>query len=105
MEMITVDEAMKCIAGRIPKKFISHQVPLMQSLGYYAAKEVKAPLPVPAFDNSAMDGYGVAFSDLEDHKWLSVLMEITSGESQLSNHQKGTAGGQHPVKRTANPYR
>ena len=41
-------------------------VPLGESLGAVAATEVRAPEPVPGFDNSAMDGFAVRAADVAD---------------------------------------
>ena len=38
--------------------------PLMEALGLAAAEDVVAPISLPSFDNSAMDGYAVAFADV-----------------------------------------
>ncbi|MFQ3176377.1 MAG: molybdopterin molybdotransferase [Psychromonas sp.] len=38
--------------------------PLAQALGYALAQEIKSPLNVPSFNNSAMDGYAVKCADL-----------------------------------------
>ena len=38
----------------------------MDALGLPVAEDVTAPLPLPSFDNSAMDGYAVVFKDVAD---------------------------------------
>jgi molybdopterin molybdotransferase len=40
------------------------EVPLGEALGAVAGAEVRAPEPVPAFDNSAMDGFAVRAADV-----------------------------------------
>ncbi|MGR1252595.1 molybdopterin molybdotransferase MoeA [Aeromonas veronii] len=42
----------------------SEQLPLPEALGRVLASDIASPLAVPPFDNSAMDGYAVRFSDL-----------------------------------------
>ncbi|WP_028866112.1 molybdopterin molybdotransferase MoeA [Psychromonas aquimarina] len=39
-------------------------LPLSQALGFALAEDIKSPLNVPPFNNSAMDGYAVNYSDL-----------------------------------------
>lgn len=39
-------------------------LPLAQALGYALAEEIKSPLNVPSFNNSAMDGYALNRADL-----------------------------------------
>src|SRR5918997_2625748 len=42
------------------------EVPLAEALGAVAAAEVRAPEPVPGFDNSAMDGFAVRAADVTE---------------------------------------
>src|SRR5438874_7600281 len=42
--------------------FRSRRLSISQALGCFAAKDYFALLPLPAFDNSAMDGYAVVAS-------------------------------------------
>ncbi|MGO4276848.1 molybdopterin molybdenumtransferase MoeA, partial [Paenibacillus sp. TAF58] len=41
-------------------------VPLIEAFGRVVAKPIRAVLPVPLFDNSAMDGFAVCAQDLDD---------------------------------------
>jgi molybdopterin molybdotransferase len=41
-------------------------VPLVEAFGRVVAKPIRAVLPVPLFDNSAMDGFAVCAQDLDD---------------------------------------
>lgn len=41
------------------------RVPLRQSLGRTLAKDIAAPIDLPGYDNSAVDGYAVRFEDLD----------------------------------------
>ena len=38
--------------------------PLLDALGLVAAEDVTAPIALPSFDNSAMDGYAVVYDDV-----------------------------------------
>ena len=38
--------------------------PLMEALGLALAEDVVAPISLPSFDNSAMDGYAVVAEDV-----------------------------------------
>ena len=40
--------------------------PLMDAIGLPVAEDVHAPVSLPVFDNSGMDGYAVAFRDVAD---------------------------------------
>ena len=55
------------------------RVPLAQALGLVPAEDVPAPLDVPPWDNSAMDGYAARGADLRAGVVLRVIEEIPAG--------------------------
>ena len=60
------------------------EVPLLEALGRYLAQSIVAPLDLPPFDNSAMDGYAVRSGDLADLTkpvTLSVTGVIPAGHA------------------------
>jgi molybdopterin molybdotransferase len=70
--------------------------PLMESLGLAVAEDVVAPIPLPSFDNSGMDGYAVCQVDVataseESPVHLPVVGEIGAGQAQLLAMSPGTA--------------
>ncbi len=70
--------------------------PLLESLGLAAAEDVVAPMGLPAFDNSGMDGYAVYHSDVvtaseEAPVHLPVVGEIGAGQARLLASSPGTA--------------
>lgn len=69
--------------------------PLMEALGLAAAEDVVAPMPLPSFDNSAMDGYAVTFEDVESASAerpavLPVVGEIGAGRTSHLALSPGT---------------
>ncbi len=69
---------------------------LMDCLGLPIAEDVTAPIPLPAFDNSAMDGYAVVFRDVAEARedkpiHLPVVGEIGAGQARLVAMSPGTA--------------
>lgn len=63
MEPISVEDHLaEVLAGITPLAPAPH--PLLESLGLPLASDVVAPRGLPAFDNSAMDGYAVRFADV-----------------------------------------
>lgn len=54
-------------------------VPLRDSLGRFAAQELLARRPLPAFDNSAMDGYAVQAASCQTGARLRVVGEQPAG--------------------------
>jgi molybdopterin molybdotransferase len=70
--------------------------PLMEALGLALAEDVVAPISLPSFDNSAMDGYAVVQADVasaspETPVQLPVVGEIGAGRAGLMAMSQGTA--------------
>ncbi|MDT0203106.1 gephyrin-like molybdotransferase Glp [Nocardioides sp. AE5] len=69
---------------------------LLDACGLPTAEDVTAPIPLPAFDNSAMDGYAINYLDVvdatEDHPiHLPVVGEIGAGQNRILALSPGTA--------------
>ena len=62
--MMSVDEAVRLIAARVAAVLDVETVALADADGRILAHEIAAPLPLPPFTNSAVDGYAVASRDL-----------------------------------------
>ena len=70
--------------------------PLMDALGLAVAEDVHAPISLPSFDNSSMDGYAVVRGDVltatpEAPVHLPVVGEIGAGRADLMALSPGTA--------------
>ena len=70
--------------------------PLGEALGLAVAEDIYAPIALPPFDNSAMDGYAVVAADVagasEDAPaHLPVVGEIGAGKAQIMALSPGTA--------------
>ena len=70
--------------------------PLLDALGLVAAEDVFAPIALPSFDNSAMDGYAVVQDDVatatdESPVHLPVVGEIGAGQARILALSPGTA--------------
>jgi molybdopterin molybdotransferase len=57
----------------------AERVALRNALERFAAEEVRATVPLPAFDNSAMDGYAVIASDATNGARLRIVGEQPAG--------------------------
>ena len=66
--MMSVDEAVALIAARVTPVMDVETVALADADGRMLAKDVPAPLPLPPFTNSAVDGYAVASRDLPQRR-------------------------------------
>src|ERR1700741_426850 len=62
--MMSVDEAVGIITARVTPVAEIESVSLVDADGRVLARDVAAPLPLPPFTNSAVDGYAVRASDL-----------------------------------------
>src|SRR6202795_585480 len=62
--MMSVDEAGGIIAARVAKVADVETVGLADADGRVLARDMAAPLPLPPFTNSAVDGYAVSSRDL-----------------------------------------
>jgi molybdopterin molybdotransferase len=62
--MLSVDEAVEIIASRVKAVGETEAVSLGEADGRILARDIAAPLPLPPFTNSAVDGYAVNGGDL-----------------------------------------
>ncbi|MFL5165968.1 MAG: gephyrin-like molybdotransferase Glp [Microvirga sp.] len=80
-ELMSVDEATTLIGERIAVAAGVEDVPLIEADGRVLAEDIAAPLDLPPFDNSAVDGYAVRFADLAagQETVLAVVGRIAAG--------------------------
>ncbi len=71
-KLMSVDAAQSLIAERVPPLPGAEPAALLAALGRVLAEDLRAPLPLPPFFNSAVDGYAFRHADL-----------ATSGETRL----------------------
>ncbi len=64
---------------------------LLEAHGCVLAEDVVAPADVPAFANSAMDGYAVRAGDVGDGGELAVIGEIAAGTADVVEPRPGEA--------------
>ena len=93
--MRSVHEHRRVIAGLISARPPSPVV-LSEALGLVLAEDVVAPLSLPVFDNSAMDGYAVRAEDVADAGpdnpvTLPVAEDIPAGRTDPLTLSPGTA--------------
>jgi molybdopterin molybdotransferase len=93
--MRSVDEHQRVVAALITPR-APHDVAIGDALGLVLAADVVAPLSLPGFDNSAMDGYAVVAEDIadasEEHPVkLPVAEDIPAGRTDPLVLVPGTA--------------
>jgi molybdopterin molybdotransferase len=93
--LLPVEDYLEKVLARIePMPPFEH--PLMDAIGLPVGEDVHAPVSLPVFDNSAMDGYAVAFKDVADATperplHLPVVGEIAAGQTDIFTLTPGTA--------------
>lgn len=80
----------QCQAAVIPIKDTEH-IGLNQALDRICSENIIAPMNVPAFDNSAMDGFAFCAQDLKSHKQLQIVGSALAGHPYSSPTQPGQA--------------
>ncbi|MGH7717902.1 MAG: molybdopterin molybdotransferase MoeA [Gemmatimonadaceae bacterium] len=93
--MLSVAEACERILADV-RPLAVERVPLLESLGRVLAEPVSAPLTIPPWDNSAMDGYAVRAEDIEgassDHPVvLAVIETVAAGAFPSRRIEPGSA--------------
>ncbi len=95
MPLRSVDEHRRVVAALIAARPAA-PVALTEAAGLALAGDVTAPMSLPVFDNSAMDGYAVRADDVaaatEGHPVkLPVAEDIAAGRTDIPTLQPGTA--------------
>jgi len=76
-KLISYNNALEIIKEEIKKLTLrTEEIDLPESLNYVLAEDVTADVDLPPFDNSAMDGYAVKFSNRKE--W-NIIGEISAG--------------------------
>ncbi|MEO3758742.1 gephyrin-like molybdotransferase Glp [Mycobacterium sp. B14F4] len=93
--MRSVEEHQRVVAGLLRRR-APVSMPVGDALGLVLADDVVAPLSLPGFDNSAMDGYAVLADDVapatpEHPVLLPVAEDIPAGRTDMLTLKPGTA--------------
>lgn len=70
---------------------VAEEVSLLDAAGRAAEEDIIAPLPLPAFDNSAMDGYAVRAEDCFSGARLPLVGYLPAGGAINCRVEPGTA--------------
>lgn len=81
--MMSVDDAVAIIAARVTPVAGIETISLAEADGRILSASISAPLPLPPFTNSAVDGYAVRSSDLplKTERAFPILGRIAAGAS------------------------
>jgi molybdopterin molybdotransferase len=91
--MMSVDEAVAIIAARVSTVQDIEAVSLAAADGRVLAKDISAPLPLPPFTNSAVDGYAVRSGDLPqtEEQAFPIAGRVQAGGSAPAPVEAGHA--------------
>ncbi len=89
--LLPIEEAMRIIAANVQPSVGIETVELSSADGRVLAEDVIAPIDLPPFANSAVDGYAVRAADLADAKALLVEGRVAAGEADRTSLRPGTA--------------
>jgi molybdopterin molybdotransferase len=81
--LLPVDEAERLIGERVSPLLETETVPLARALRRVIAADVRAPVDLPPFANSAVDGYAVRHADLatDGETRLAIVDRVMAGHS------------------------
>lgn len=92
-DALPVDEALRLIAQRITPVAAVEKVAICAALDRVLAEDIISPINVPAYDNSAMDGYALRGADLP----------LDAGSGPVTLKVIGAAYAGRPFEHTAGP--
>ncbi|MDQ0127017.1 molybdopterin molybdotransferase [Pseudomonas lini] len=83
--LMPVDEAIRRLLDQVAPPPPAQMIDLDQALGRVLARDIHSPVNLPAWDNSAMDGYAIRAADLPtEGGWLSLGGRIAAGDHAAS---------------------
>lgn len=91
--LMTIEDAASLMADRISPVSGHDRVALLAAAGRILAADLSAPLPLPPFANSAVDGFAVRHADLASGSdtLLAVKGRVTAGAHASGVSAKGVA--------------
>lgn len=88
--MIDVAEALQLIKSHVPA-YNSQMIEIDKAVGLLSASNLYAPLSLPPFVQSSVDGYAIRFDDLDVSDVLSLTDVVAAGCSKASSLKPGSA--------------
>ena len=90
--LLAIDEVERLIGERVTPVAETETVALQgRALRRVLASDVIAPIDLPPFDNSAVDGYAVRHADLgaTDETKLAIVDRLTAGRTTAARSRRG----------------
>jgi molybdopterin molybdotransferase len=91
--LLPIDEVERILCERVMPVAEIETVPLAAAYGRVLARDITAPIDLPPFDNSAVDGYAVRAADLagDAETRLAVSERVTAGRAPSRALEPGAA--------------
>jgi molybdopterin molybdotransferase len=90
-KLLSIDAVLRRIEQDVSCVVRSEKVPLHAADGRILARDVRARVDLPPFDNSAVDGYAVRFDDLADNSYMPVSGRLAAGAPAIDPLPPATA--------------
>jgi molybdopterin molybdotransferase len=99
--MLSVEDAVALLASRLGVVEGSESIRLVQADGRVLAQDVTAPLPLPPFTNSAVDGYALRGEDLPigAEKTFPVVDWVQAGPAPTMPRRRAGRSVSSPARR------
>ncbi|MBF0784277.1 molybdopterin molybdotransferase MoeA [Muribacter muris] len=89
MALLTLTQALEKISACLTPSTETELVSLAHAVNRICAEPIYSPINVPAFDNSAMDGYAVRFDDLTRFSQFDIVGKAFAGNAFEGDMQAG----------------
>jgi len=86
---MTVEQAIRHLCNSVPRLATGRSVAPGQAIARVLARDLASPLDLPAFDNSAMDGYAVRHADLAAGRILREVGHSYAGHGFVGRVEPG----------------
>jgi len=87
---LTLAQALDELVRALPPVSETESIDARSALGRVLAEQVASTVDLPAFDNSAMDGYALRFADLQPGHWLHEIGHAHAGHPFPGRVETGT---------------
>lgn len=84
MQMISITEAISLIKEHTPAPEHAELRPLSEAIGHVLFEDILAPISMPPFQQSAMDGYAVCMHEGSNYQLLGEIKAGDTGEAHLN---------------------
>lgn len=91
VKLISFSEALNTILSQLPTANKIENVSITQAFERILAEDIISPINVPAFNNSAMDGFAIRFEDLTQFSSFKIVGKSLAGQPFTGNIYNGGA--------------